>query len=281
LAGLITNISALLEPTAAGSVRADMTLNIHSRLDYDFAQPTDVLLQVEAAMIPEQVVTDHWIEISPVEHFARVSGHDTIGERIWLRLSGRLSVDYRATVTINRMLADLSQLSAVPPHRLPGETVEYLFPSRYCPSDRFESLVETDFGDTWGGARVEAIRSWITANVAYVSGFSLSSTDAMETFVERKGVCRDFAHLMVSLARASGIPARFVSGYAPDVEPQDFHAVAEVFLDGAWHLVDPTGMGLASEIAKIGVGRDAADVAFLTSFGEASFVQQRVEVKRV
>jgi transglutaminase-like putative cysteine protease len=258
-----------------------MPLQINTSLAYDFAGPTDVLAQLEAAILPEQQVTDAHIAISPVEHFARVAGHDTIGDRLWLRLSGRLSIDYRATVSINRMLADWTQLPAVPPHRLPGETVEYLFPSRYCPSDRFESLVETDFGDTWGGARVEAIRSWIAENVAYVSGVSLASTDAMETFVERKGVCRDFAHLMVSLVRASGIPARFVSGYAPDVEPQDFHAVAEVFLDGAWHLVDPTGMGLASEIAKIGVGRDAADVAFLTSFGEAMFVHQSVQVKRV
>jgi len=103
----------------------------------------------------------------------------------------------------------------------------------------------------------------------------------METFVERKGVCRDFAHLMVSLVRASGIPARFVSAYAPDVVPQDFHAVAEVFLDGAWHLVDATGMATPAEIAKIGVGRDAADVAFLTSFGEAVFVHQSVQVTRV
>ena len=141
-------------------------------------------------------------------------------------------------------------------------------------------MVEADFAGTQGGARVEAIRGWIADSIVYTSGASLTSTDAMETLVERKGVCRDFAHLLVSLVRASGIPARFVSGYAPDVEPQDFHAVAEVFLDGAWHLVDATGMSQRGEIAKIGVGRDAADVAFLTSFGAARFVNQSVDVRR-
>jgi transglutaminase-like putative cysteine protease len=103
----------------------------------------------------------------------------------------------------------------------------------------------------------------------------------MDAYVTREGVCRDFAHVLVALARASTIPARFVSVYAPDVVPQDFHAVAEVFLGGAWHLVDATGMAEAADMAKIGVGRDAADVSFLTSYGQASLVALRVEVSRV
>ena len=82
----------------------------------------------------------------------------------------------------------------------------------------------------------------------------------------------------MTLARASTIPARFVSCYAPGVTPPDFHAVADVFLDGAWHLVDPTGMAPADTIARIGVGADAADVAFLNVFGQAEFVSQNVTI---
>ena len=91
---------------------------------------------------------------------------------------------------------------------------------------------------------------------------------------------------MIVLARACSIPARFASVYAPDVTPQDFHAVAEVFLanpdgeGGAWHLVDPTGMATAADMVKIGVGRDALDVAFLTAFGTVELVEQQVSVKR-
>jgi len=261
-------------------VRAVMSLNIHTHFDYDFFAPTDVLVQIEAAIIPEQLVVDPHIDISDIEHFARLPGHDTIGERISLRLSGRLSIDYTATVEIQRELADIGSLDAVPMHLLPGETVDYLLPSHYCPSDHFQSLVECDFGGTAGGQRVMAIHDWIARNFTYQPGSSEASTDAMKSYIDRKGVCRDYAHVLITMARASSIPARFASVYAPDVTPQDFHAVAEVFLDGAWHLIDATGMAKASEMAKIGVGRDAADVAFLTSFGPAALVTQTVEVSR-
>lgn len=257
-----------------------MTLTIHTTLEYQFAEPSDVLLQLEAAMIPEQVVSAAHIEISPVEHFARVEGQDAIGDRIWLHLQGRLSIDYTATVTPRRMIADWTQLPAMPPHMLPGETVQYLLPSRYCPSDKFEALVEAEFGTLSGGARIAAIRDWIADTFTYCSGVSTAATDAIDSYVLRQGVCRDYAHVMVALARASAIPARFVSVYAPDVEPQDFHAVAEVFLGGAWHLVDPTRMAEAADMAKIGVGRDAADVSFLTSYGQAVMIAQTVRVRR-
>lgn len=258
-----------------------MTLSIRTTLEYDFAEATDVLLQLEVAMIPEQVVHSARIALTPVEHFARVAGQDGIGDRIWLHLQGRLSVDYSATVTPRRLVPDWRALPAMPTHKLPGETVQYLLPSRYCPSDKFEILVEDEFAGTTGGARIGAIRDWIAGALTYRSGSSTSATDALDAFVMREGVCRDFAHVLVALARASAIPARFVSVYAPDVVPQDFHAVAEVFLDGAWHLVDPTGMAEAADMAKIGVGRDAADVSFLTSYGQASLVSLRVEVERV
>jgi transglutaminase-like putative cysteine protease len=255
-----------------------MKLSIHTRLDYHFAEPTDVLMQLEAAMIPEQQIENAWIDISAVEHFARVPGEAGIGDRIWLRVAGRLTVDYTATVTVQRLVADVDGLAAVPPHQLPGETVPYLLPSRYCPSDEFQLLVEDEFGSFCGGARIAAIRDWIFQRFTYTPGASNSATGALESYVARQGVCRDYAHVLIALARASAIPARFVSGYAPRVSPPDFHAVAEVFLAGAWHLVDATGMSSSGEIAKIGVGRDAADVSFLTSYGMATLNQQSVEV---
>lgn len=258
-----------------------MKLAVHAALDYAFPEPTDVLLQLEAAAIPEQQIEDAHLGLSPTEHFARVVGHDGIGERIWLRLQGRLTVDYTATVDIRRLCGDLAALPATPLHLLPGETVEYLLPSRYCPSDQFQSFVEAEFAGTGGGARVQAIRDWIARHFAYRAGTSNASTTALESFVMRQGVCRDFAHVMIALARASAIPARIASVYALGVEPQDFHAVPEVFLDGAWYLTDPTGMADPASMAKIGVGRDAADVSFLTSYGDADLHGQSVEVRAV
>ena len=87
--------------------------------------------------------------------------------------------------------------------------------------------------------------------------------------------------MLISFARAAGIPARFVSVYAPDVTPQDFHAVVEVYLAGGWHLLDPTGMAKPDQIARICVGRDAADAAFIMSYGRIDMVAQQITVTRI
>jgi transglutaminase-like putative cysteine protease len=257
-----------------------MQLAIQSRLSYTFDSPTDVLLQVEAAAIPEQSVDFAHLDLSPCAHFARVSAHDTIGERIWLRVEGQLTVDYRANITVRRLLADCASLLAVPTHQLPGETVQYLMESRYCPSNAFQSFVEAEFAGLEGGARVAAIRDWIERYFSYVPGVSNADTTATDSFVRRQGICRDYAHVLIALLRASGIPARIASVYALGVEPEDFHAVGEVFLAGEWHLVDATGMAEEAGMAKIGVGRDAADVAFLTAYGNATMIEQSVSVRR-
>lgn len=254
---------------------------LHAHIDYKLACPTDLLLQIEAAILPEQTIEQAWIDISPVDHFARVPAHDGIGERIWLRADQRLTVDYKATAAVGRIVRDVAALPAVPMHQLPGETVQYLFGSRYCPVETFAALVDDEFGATQGGARIAAMRDWIGQHIAYRSGSSDSQTDALVTYVSREGVCRDFAHVMIALARASNIPARFASVYAPDVTPPDFHAVAEVFLGGEWHLIDATGMAGEADMVKIGVGRDAADVSFLTVFGSAEMLVQKVEVSRI
>jgi transglutaminase-like putative cysteine protease len=255
-----------------------MRLSIQASLDYSFAHPTDILLQVEAAAIPEQFIQSANLNLSEVDHFARVPAHDTIGERIWLRAHGRLTVEYQAVVRIERLLSDCLQLPRVPPHQLPGETVQYLMGSRYCQSDLFGSFVDSEFAGLDGGARVIAIRDWIEQRFSYMPGVSNSETTAMESFVRREGVCRDYAHVLITLVRACGIPARIASVYALGVEPPDFHAVAEVFLGGEWHLVDPTGMAQEAAMAKIGIGRDAADVSFLTAYGFAAFNAQSVSV---
>lgn len=255
-----------------------MQLNIHARLDYHFPQPTDILLHLEAAIIPEQRLLSAYLDLTPVAHFARVPAHDMIGERIWLRAEGKLVADYRATLEITRLLTNCNALEQLEPHLLPGETVEYLLPSRYCPSDRFQNFVAVEFAGIHGGGLALAMRDWVHNHMDYVPGVSNSDTTAEDSFIRRQGICRDYAHVLITLARAAGIPARIASVYALGVEPQDFHAVAELFLGGEWHLLDATGMADEGAMAKIGVGRDASDVAFLTSFGPAIMNSQLVEV---
>ncbi|MBC2667019.1 transglutaminase family protein [Novosphingobium flavum] len=255
-----------------------MKLSITAHLDYQFEAQADVLLQLEAAEIPEQVVEHSNLAIGEHAHFARVPGQDMIGTRIWTSISGRLTIDYSAVVMINRIVDEGLDLAAVPLHMLPGETVQYLMGSRYCPSDRFHDFVTDQFGALSGGERVIAMRDWIHEHFNYVPGASNADTTAVDTFVSRRGVCRDFAHVLICLARASGIPARIASVYALGVDPQDFHAVAEVFLGGEWHLVDATRMAREGAMAKIGIGRDAADVAFMTAYEPAYLIAQEVTV---
>ncbi|MGX7896607.1 transglutaminase-like domain-containing protein [Tsuneonella sp. HG222] len=264
-----------------------MPIAIDARFSFDLSQPTDVLLQFEAADIPEQEILACDCQLTEAKDHARVPAQDSIGERVWLHAEGHYEVAYTARVEVKRILAEIATLNRLDPHELPGEAVEYLFDSRYCPADRFQSFVSDEFADSDGGARIEAIRDWVASHLTYTPGSSDTNTTALDTFVERHGICRDYAHLVITLARASTIPARYVSVYAPGVEPPDFHAVAEVFLadptipgGGAWHLIDATGMADPAEMVKIGVGRDAADVAFMTVFGNADFGDKTVSVRK-
>ena len=264
-----------------------MPIDIAAHFTFSLDGPTDVLLQFEAAVIPEQQVLSVETWLTEAEHIARVPAMDQIGERIWLRAQGEYRVDYEARVEVKRMLAEIGSLSRIDPHDLPGETVEYLFDSRYCRADQMQNFVADEFGHLEGGARIMAMRDWVAETFVYTPGSSDATTTALDSFVARRGICRDYAHVMISLARASTIPARFVSCYAPGVEPPDFHAIAEIFLadpsvkgGGAWHLVDATGMADPAETVKIGVGRDAADVSFMTTFGSARFGDKEVSVRQ-
>lgn len=256
-----------------------MKLQIDVQLDYWFAQACDVLLQVEVAAARGQTL-EHSALTSGTP-LTRIAAQDGIGTRAWLVAEGRMLVDYAARVTIARPAGDYAALPKTPLRLLPAEAVQYLLPSRYCPSERFFDLVEARFAGLEGGAQVASMAAWIAEHIAYVRGSSTADTTALDTFHDRAGVCRDYAHLMIALARAADIPARYASVYALRADPPDFHAVAEVFLGGDWHIVDPTGMASAADAAVIGIGRDAGDVAFLTAFGPLVMNSQRVTVREV
>jgi transglutaminase-like putative cysteine protease len=264
-----------------------MTISISTRFDFQLDAPTDLILQFEAAAIPEQTIHSASTTMTCGEDCARVPAHEAIGERILVHADGRFEVAYEATVDVHRLAPELAGLAQLAPHDLPGDPLEYLLDSRYCPADRLQSFAEDEFGGTSGGDRIVAIHDWISRHFTYEPGSSTATTTALDSFVERRGICRDYAHVLITLARASTIPARYVSCFAPGVEPPDFHAVAEVFLadrstpgGGAWYIVDATGMARAEETVKIGVGRDAADVSFLTSFGPSHFGDKTVTVSR-
>ncbi|GAB3284299.1 transglutaminase family protein [Sinomonas notoginsengisoli] len=147
------------------------------------------------------------------------------------------------------------------------ELIRYVRPSRYAESDRLLPISYAQFGSLEGYELVEAVREWVHAQLAYVSGSSRGTDGAVETLLHRQGVCRDFAHLAIALLRAKDVPARLAAVYAPGLVPMDFHAVAEACVDGAWHAIDPTGLAPRAAMLRITAGRDSSDTAFLSTVG--------------
>ncbi|MBC8118163.1 MAG: transglutaminase family protein, partial [Burkholderiaceae bacterium] len=183
-----------------------------------------------------------------------------------------LRVAYAATVDMTHHRTDPAQLAEVPISALPPEVIGYIYPSRYCQSDRLLKVANNEFGQVqWGHSRVQTIRDWVHQHIAFTSNSSNSNTSAVDTLIERVGVCRDFTHLMIALCRALNIPARFATGtdYGanPVLGPPDFHAYVEAYLGDRWYIFDPSGTAIPMGMVRFGTGRDAADVAFATIFG--------------
>lgn len=256
-----------------------MRLSVRAELDYALERPTDMLLALEIApMADQRLIEDRLVIDGATGPLTPVPGEEGIGRRTWLEASGAFRAVYTADVVVQRDPPALERLAAVPLRALPAAAVPYLWPSRYCPADQFEPFVRRTFGASTGGAQIAAMADWIADRLDYVPGASNGNTTAADTFLSRQGVCRDYAHLMASFARAAGVPARLVSCYGLGVEPPDFHAVVEVWLEDGWHLVDATRLSRPEAIARICVGRDATDISFMTAFGWATFNAQSVTV---
>jgi transglutaminase-like putative cysteine protease len=257
-----------------------MKLSIKAELVYSFADATQVIANLEASHTSDQVILSESLDIEPPVRM--LSDKTSYGDRrIRASLSGEVTIRYQAIVE-NKLRQLLPQTGRQHVWSdLPSDVLPFLLPSRFCPSDKFMRFAQREFGAAGDGvARVMAILEWIHRNVDYVSGVSNAETTAERTFVDRAGVCRDFTHLGITLARALGIPARAVSAYALELNPPDFHAIFEVYIENGWWLIDPTRLAPIEGIVRIGSGRDASDIAFLTSDKQCQVLSQTIEVSK-
>lgn len=255
-----------------------MLITVEARLDYAVPRSSDILLQITVAEYSGQKVLAQSLRVNDASPSHVIVAEEGIGLRHWVPRADRLQCRYRADIAVGRKRVDLTVLEAVPLELLPAPVVKYLMPSRYCHPEAFFEFTTQTFGSLSGGALIQAMSDWIANNFTYDPFATSPTTTATDSLRDRRGVCRDYAQTLIAMARTVGIPARIVSAYAPHAEPPDFHAIAEVFLDNAWYMIDPTGMSRPDEIAVIGVGRDAADVAFMTSFGLVEMKNQAVSV---
>ena len=277
----MSDTATLTAPHAAAATTK--TFDIDCTLSYQVSGPSDFLLQIHALHAMDQQVLSESLVVTP-ELPVHVYADPTVRHR-FARLhadAGIVELRYRARVERTPLVADPAAQES-PIAELPDELMHNLMPSRYCESDHLGRAAQKLFGGLPPGlSRVQAIADWIHDNIEYQLGSSQPTTTARDVFVQRAGVCRDFAHLGVTFCRALNIPARLVVGYARfDDPPPDFHAVFEAFIGGQWVMFDATRMSPLDEMVRIAVGRDAKDVAFATIFGPATMLAMSPLIERV
>lgn len=256
-------------------------LVVTSHLSYEVTAATSFAFAIAAARTPHQNVMSERIDIAPnVPWLLSPYGE---GTHQLVRLTadpGRLDVSYTATIEVHGQTARPADLDEVPFDQVPADVLPYLNASRYCESDKLGDFAWRHFGDHEPGyGRVQAVSDWVNESLVYTAGSTDASSSTTDVLLQRAGVCRDYAHVAISLCRALGVPARYVSGYGVGVEPQDFHGFFEAYIGTDWYLFDPTGMTSPTGLVRIGYGRDAADAPFAALVGRAMLVDKSVAVE--
>nr|WP_221417280.1 transglutaminase-like domain-containing protein [Microbacterium marinum] len=231
---------------------------VRAELDLEIEGALDLFLSVAVADAAPREGESLAISRSGVDLSPDVL-EDAAGSRLHrLKVGpGPLQIRYRATVVGEAPPLGATEL----------DTAVYLRPSRYAPSDAVFGQARRQFSGLRGEKLIRAVESYVFETVTYSPGLSQGTDSALTTLGTGQGVCRDYAHLVIALLRAMDIPARYVSCYAPGLVPMDFHAVAEAYLDGRWHVLDATRLANRRGLVRIATGRDAADCAFLSYYG--------------
>ena len=262
-------------------IRFDLSIT----LDYNVLSPSDFVFIIQPTTTPyqrvtwERLVTEPQLNVEEDVHGSPANRH--------LRLHaepGALRLRYDAIVDVVHHFALPADLREVPIAELPASVLQYIYPSRYCQSDRLMDVARSEFGTMAPGyARVEAIRQWVQTRTKFQIGSSHPGTSALETYQCATGVCRDFAHLMISVCRALNIPARLATaidyGADPSMGPTDFHCYVETYLGDRWYLFDPSGISPRMGLLRIGTGRDASEVAFATIFGTVQWTMPKISIR--
>lgn len=254
------------------------TIEVGCDLTYDVRCSTKFRFQITAANTTHQKILSESLIFQPnlIPNYCRIGVDGNSLQRI-VAEPGKLTVAYRATVELSPDVEHPATLEEWPSEKLPADVLTFLNPSRYCESDVLGRFAFEEFGDMRPGfCRARAVCDWVNNHLDYTSGSTTAATTAADVLLQRTGVCRDYAHLAITLCRGIGIPARYVAGYAVDLQPPDFHGFMEAYLGGQWYLFDPTRLAPVSGLVRIGVGRDAADVSFSTVTGDASLIEKSV-----
>jgi transglutaminase-like putative cysteine protease len=256
-----------------------MKFRVFSNLDYQINSASTIILNIHAIRNSAQTVLQESLELDPFIPIEEISSSPS--ENRYIRLESNeldsLKIAYWALIDLKCKLIPKEELFQSPIVKLEQAIIPYLFPSRYCQSDRLMRLANDKFGKIdHPYEKVRAVTDWIYHNVEYLSGSTNSQTSAFDTVTQRVGVCRDFAHLGIALCRALSIPSRYFGGYSFNLNPPDFHACFEAYLGGQWVIFDATKLVPLNGLVRVSTGRDAADAAVATFFGDVFLIAQTV-----
>ena len=251
-------------------------IRVGCKLVYQISHPSSFILNCCATKSAQQLLSDEVFSTKPFTPLTLIDFNGSRQHRLQPQC-GQFVFEYSANVELKKVVAAADTLCEIPHVNLPPETLTYLNPSRYCECDLVQQFAADSFGgELRGYSRVKAISDWAFENLAYCPGTTDASTTANDVLNSRQGVCRDFAHVCIAICRALGIPARYVSGYAVDLQPPDFHGFFEAYLGDRWFLFDPTKLAEVNGLVRIATGRDAADTPFATIVGAAELQQKQV-----
>ncbi len=263
-----------------------MRLSYGCEMELEFGAPTPVILRVkshpsEACRLerPDAVIAGPGISLEPFRDAFGNAALRTVAPagRFMVRASGLAHDDGAPD-------PQAPEAAQVPVEALPTAVLPFLLGSRYVETDRLSNEAWARFGDVPAGwARAQAVNDFVHDYISFGYEHARDTRSAEETFEERRGVCRDMAHLALAFFRALNMPARYCTGYVSDVGvepppdlPMDFSAWTEVWLAGAWHVFDPRNHVPRIGRLLVAVGRDAADAPMIHSFGAHGLTGFRV-----
>ena len=249
----------------------NMPFQINAELHYEVLERSTVLLGIHALATPNQKLREESFKVTPGVVWEELAVGT--GENRYIRLdtgeATEVELSYSVLAETRHTMVSHEEIGSVPISEIKRSVIPYLFPSRYCQSDRLGRLAMKMFGNIdHPYHQTVAIADWIFENIDYLSGTTDAETSAFDTVTQRAGVCRDFAHLGIAFCRALSIPARYFAGYACGMQPPDFHACFEACIGNRWFVFDPTRLAALNGLVRIATGRDAADASVATIFGQ-------------
>ncbi|MGB8356555.1 MAG: transglutaminase family protein [Chthoniobacteraceae bacterium] len=253
----------------------DITVRVGCHVTYETSLPTPALFVLRPRLDENHLVFSEQLSYGPgLPSYEFQDSYGNITCRSMLS-PGRNDIRHDALVSVSSSPErHYPGENSTPVPDVPTEVLRYILPSRYCDSDKLFDFAWKNFGHiTNGYDRVQAICDWVHNNIEYRYGGGRQDASASDTIERRYGVCRDFAHTVISLCRTFNLPARYVTGHLPDIGHDettgDFHAYCEVFLGQKWHVFDARFNTPRIGRVKLAHGLDAVDGAFATIYGEA------------